>query len=446
MLALRQSVMRAFRHRDFRLLWYGAFLSFVGSWIQKAGEGWLVQTMYHNISLLTLISFCAQAPVSVLGPFAGTLADAFDKKVVLNVAQVLFGLGAIYLGVVCVMHRVVYGELLAVALLFGIVGAFEGPTRQSVVSRVVPPEDLAHAVPLNAMTFNVARLIGPAIAGALLAILTTTFDAQVGSGICYTLNGISYLALVFAVLAIRANLKPTARSAQPVGDLIVEGMKYTFRDDRFRTLFFMEVIASSCGMFYISVMPAFTSDILGMGAGGYAMAMSMVGTGAIAGLLMMIYFADMPIKSQMVRLGMLTMGIAIFMLGYVRAAWLAYPLIALIGASVIVQFNTTNTLFQLLSPDRLRGRVLAMHQWAIGGLGPFGTLFFGWFAEYTKTPHRLSFSGMSVLMPVGGLPLALKIGGACILLGAMWGSFRVRSFALHQWEPDNRSLLTETAS
>ena len=400
--------------------------------------------MTHNTFLLSTIFFCGSAPVAILGPFAGTLADAFDKKLILNIAQILFALGALTLSVLCILRIEQFWELAAVALLFGIVGAFEGPTRQSVVSRVVPPEDLAQAVPLNAMTFNMARLVGPAFAVVVLGIFDHLWDFNIGAGVCYALNGISYIALIFAVLAIRSDLKPAQSAPQPVGDLMVEGMLYTWRDARFRTLFLMEVISSACGMFYIAVMPTFTTDIMHMDERGLGVAYTLVGAGAIAGLLMMITLADRPIKSQMVRFGMVAMGVGILLLGFVRSPYLVFPLLVVIGASVMVQFNTTNTLFQLLSPDRLRGRVLAMHQWAVGGLGSFGTLFFGWLAETTKRPHALAFLQMHMRTPVGGLPMTLNIGGACILLGAAWGSWRIRSFNPNLWESSN--LKSETVT
>ncbi len=379
-------------------------------------------------------------------PIWGTLADTFDKKLVLNIAQVLFALGALVLSLLCILRVEKYWELVAVALLFGVVGAFENPARQSVVSRVVPPEDLGQAVPLNAMTFNVARFIGPAIAAFMLFIFDRMFDYNVGAGICYLLNGISYIALIFAVLAIKSDLKPRERKPQPVGDLIMEGMIYTWRDARFRTLFLMELIASACGMFYMAVMPAFTTEIMHMREIGYGVALTVVGVGAISGLLMMITLADRPYKSILVRTGMFVLGFGIFCLGFIRSPWLVFPLLAIIGAAVMVQFNTTNTLFQLLSPDRLRGRVLSMHQWAIGGLGPFGTLLFGWFAEYSKRPHTLLVLGSLVHTPVGGLPLTLNIGGVCIILGALWGSWRIKSFHPSSWEIVNQSSSTVTAS
>jgi MFS family permease len=418
--------MRAFRHRDFRLLWSGAFLSFVGSFIQTVAQGWLVYQLTHDQAKLALVTFCSMAPVSIFGPFGGTLADAFHKKLVLNVAQALFGFGALLLAVLTWTGLVQYWHILGVALLFGLVGCFEVPARQSVVGRVVPHEDLAYAVPLNAMTFNSARIIGPAIGGILLVAF--------GPAICYALNGISYLALIFAVQAIRSDLSATTRTAQPVGDLLMEGMLYTRRDLRLRTLFVMEAITSGAGLFYVSLMPALAHEILGLEQSGYAMALTMIGIGAIAALLVTTYLADRPIKGEIVRYSMFTMGIALVLLAFTRSSVVAFPLFAIIGGAVVMQFSTTNTLFQLLSPERLRGRVIAMHQWAISGLGPFGTLFFGWFAETTKTPHVVRGLGTTMKLPVGGLPLALKVGGACIIAGAIWGTAKVRKLTRAEWE------------
>jgi MFS family permease len=417
MLALRQGFARAFRHRNFRLLWFGAFLSFIGSFIQTVAQGWLVYEITGDKAKLALVTFCSMAPVSVFGPFAGTLTDMFNKRAVLIWAQALFGIGALTLGILTHMGRVQYWHILAVALLFGFVTTIEVPTRQSLISRVVPQEDLAVAVPLNAMTFNSARIIGPAIGGLLL----TWF----GPGICYDLNGISFIALIFAVLAITADMRATQMEPQPMGDLLVEGMKYTFRDQRLRTLFIMEALTSGFGLFYASLMPAIATEMLHLSETGYAFALTTVGFGGITGLLLTTYLADRPIKGKIVRSSMALMGVALLLLGFIRTPWLAFPLLAITGASAIMQFNTTNTLFQILSPEHLRGRVLSMHLWALSGLGPIGTLFFGWFSEYSKTPHTLLIAGASIPTPTGGLPLALNIGGTGILMGAAWGWYKV---------------------
>lgn len=395
---------RAFRHRDFRLMWAGAFLSFTGSFVQNIAQGWLVYELTGDVAKLALVTFCGMAPVAVLGPFAGTLADTLDKRKVLIASQLLFASGALFLAYMTATAQVEYWHVVSVALMFGSVGALEMPTRQSILSRVVPHEDLAAAVPLNAMTFNFARLVGPAIGGAMLAAF--------GPQTCYLINGVSYLFMISAVIAVRTDLSAIQREPQPISDLMLEGMRYTFKDQRLRTLFVMELITSGCGLVYIALIPAIAKDMLGLDKQGLGWAMATIGLGAISGLALMTVLSDRKVRSLMVRLSMVFIGVGLISLALVRSPMLAFPLLAIIGGSVIIQFNTTNTLFQLLSPDHLRGRVLSMHIWAIAGLGPFGILFFGWLAGATQGNARL---------PLSGIPLALSAGGLCVLLGAAWG-------------------------
>jgi len=386
---------RAFSHRDFRLLWLGAFLSFMGSWIQNVAQGWLVYELTHDEAKLAFVTFCSMLPVSFLGPLAGTFADSFDKRRVLIFAQTVFGLSALFLAASVYYGFVQYWHIIAVALVNGVVSTLEMPARQSVVSRVVPAEDLAGAVPLNALTFNVSRLLGPAVGALLLS--------QFGAQTCYLVNGISYLALIFAVLTIRADLRAVPRSPEPIADLVLDGMRYVFRDGRLKTLFVMEAIVSCFGLFYLALMPAIAKRMLGLDKAGLGVAMSFVGVGTITGLLLVTALSTRPYRAKIVGISMFLMGSGLFLLGFARSTWVAFPLLALIGGVAVMQFNTTNTLFQLLSPERLRGRVLSMHVWALSGLGPPGVLLFGWLAREAS------------------IPLSLHLGGACVVLGSLWG-------------------------
>ena len=161
---------RVFRHRDFRLLWAGAFLSFTGSWIQTVAQGYLVYQLTHDKNLLGLVSFFGMLPVFFLGPIAGSLTDTLNKRVLLVTCQAVFALGALYLAAATYFGFVEYWQIVVVALVLGAFSAIEMPTRQSVVSRVVPVEDLPVAIPINALTFNMARLVGQAIGGFLLSL------------------------------------------------------------------------------------------------------------------------------------------------------------------------------------------------------------------------------------------------------------------------------------
>lgn len=387
--------MRAFRHRDFRLMWGGAFLSFTGSWIQSVAQAWLVFELTGSEAMLGLVLFCSQIPVSLIGPAAGLLPDFWDRRWLLIACQFTFSLGSFFLAAAIYFDFLHYTHIVVVATILGTVGAIEMPTRQSIISRVVPPEDLSSAIPLNALTFNVARVIGPSI-GMLVY-------GYFGPQLCYLINGFSFAFMILSVLAIRADLRVVKGEAQPIGDLVMEGMRYTFRDVRLRTLFILEACVSTFGLFYLALMPVIAINILGLGTKESGLAMTTVGVGTIVSLLLVANISHRPIKGLIVRGAMTLFALSLVGLAYATSRWAAFPLLAIIGFCAVAQFNTTNTLFQLLSPERLRGRVLAMHVWALTGLSPLGTLAFSWFAERT------------------GLRTALLTGGLCVLAGAIWG-------------------------
>lgn len=391
----QSAALRVFRHRDFRLLWGGAFLSFVGSWIQNIAQGWLVFELTHDAAKLAFVTFCSMMPTSLFGPFAGVLTDMLNRRVVLVITQAIFGAGALFLAAASFYGFIQYWHIVVVALVSGFASTVEIPTRQSLVSQVVPPEDLAAAVPLNAMTFNLARVLGPSIG----AILLTLF----GAATCYLANGLSYLALIVAVLVIRADLSAAKRVAEPISDLLLAGVRYTLRDRRLRTLFLMEVGVSTFGLFYLPLMPAVAKSMLGLDKTGLGLAMTFVGIGAMLGLVSLMALADKPVKTRLVGFSMAALGASLMLLSFVRSPAAAFPLLAVAGMAGVVQFNCTNTLFQLLSPPELRGRVLAMHVWALSGLNPFGTLFFGWFAK------------------VVSMSAAMQLGGGLVLAGATVG-------------------------
>jgi MFS family permease len=388
-------VYRVFGYRDFRLLWTGAFLSFIGSWTQTVAQGYLVYQLTKSTYLLGLVSFFSMLPVTIVGPLAGSLTDTLDKRKLLVITQSVFATGALFLAAATYYGFVQYWHIVVTALVLGTVSAIEMPTRQSIVGRVVPQEDLPTAIPINALTFNLARLVGPVIGGILLT--------AIGPEACYLVNGLSFSALIFAGLAIKADLRATAREPQPIWDLVTEGALYTFRDVRLRTLFILEAIVSMFGLFYLTQMPAIAADILHVGKSGLASAYTVVGIGSIAALAAVMMLADRPIKALLIRVAMSVMAICLMLVGLTQNLWLAYVLFAAMGMCAVTQFNLTNTLFQTLSPERLRGRVLAMHVWALSGLGPFGVFFFGYLAQKV------------------GLPIALQVGGACVGIGALYG-------------------------
>lgn len=409
--------------RDFRLLWIGAFLSFTGSWVQNVAQGHFVYELTGDESKLGLVTICWSLPVCFFGLGAGSFADTLSRRTVLVITQLLLGLSAIYLAVVTWNHTVRYEAILIIAFINGMISSVEMPTRQSTVSDVVPSELLSAAVPVNAMTFNVARVFGPALGGIALTFL--------GVAWCYMLNGLSFLALIWAALAIRANLAPKKRDHQPLWDLITEGARYTFRDKRLRTLFLLEFLMALCGLALMPLLPAYVVDVLNMrphlingqlvdpSKQALATAFTCVGIGSLSGLLVVTALSHLDVKHHMIRISMFTLGITFPLLGSTRNPALAYGLLAVIGSAMIVQLNTTNTLFQILSPERLRGRVLAMHIWAVNGLSPMAILLFSRVANVSRLRIPFSVMGSTYFLPPGGVGLSMELGGVLVLGGAI---------------------------
>lgn len=384
---------RVFRHRDFRLLWAGAFVSFSGSWIQTVAQQYLVYEMTKSYQMLGFVAAANMLPTTVLAPFLGSVTDMFDRRKLLVICQAVFALCALYLAAATYFQFIEYWHIIVVAIITGTTGVVEIPARQSIISRVVPVEDLGSAIPLNALTFNIARPLGSAVGGVLLANL--------GVPACYMVNGLTFAGLIFAGLAIKADLSATAREPQPIWDLLFEGFLYTFREPRLRALLIAEGLVSIFGLFYMTQTAAIASDMVHRPKDLGLLLVSQ-GFGSILALVMVLAMSHLRIKGLLIRLSVGMIGALLIALGFVNSLWTALPIYLLLGICTVTIFNTVNTVFQTLAPDRLRGRVISMHNWALGGLGFIGAIILGKFAS--------AFS----------LPLAIQLGGAVVLVTAAY--------------------------
>lgn len=380
---------RVFRHRDFRLLWIGAFFSFIGSWIQNVGQGYLVYELTKSKEMLAWISFCSQIPVTFLGPFAGSLVDTMDKKKLLVYSQVFFACSALLIAFLATFKLLRLEHLIIVALLNGVVSCLEMPARQSVISATVPKEDLPVAIPFQGLTFNLARVVGPAIGGLLLA--------KLGAETCYWVNGLSFLALIFAGLAVRSDLAAKQSREGGMMDLIIEGFHYTLREPRLKMLLVLEISISLCSLFYLAQMPAIAKDLLGQGKEGLGHVYTSIGIGAILALAVTAKTADIHVKGLLIRTAVTVMGFGLIGLAFTRSLLFAIPILVALGMSGVTIFNTCNSLFQMIAPERLRGRVVSMHIWALNGVGPIGTIAFGILAEKRGLPIAMQLSGVLTL-------------------------------------------------
>jgi len=369
------------RHRDFRILWVAAFVSFTGSQVQTVVQGDYVWRLTHDNEKLAFVTFCNLIPGTFLFPFIGIVVDLFDKRWVLALSNFVMGVGALYLATAATNGTLSFVAVALVSLVAGLAQTTEMPARQGTFRNAVGDADLPKAIPLQAMTFNFARVVGPALGGVLAK--------KLGTAACFYANAVSFVALVWAAFAVKPVPGEKEGFGQPIKDLIFEGVLYTFRDGSLRTIFFMEAATSLIGMPYMAQMPAIVTDMLHGDQQLLGAAYSAVGIGALAGLLLLQSIAHLPHKALVVRSAMACFSVGLLALAVSTSTVVTFLALAVTGASAIMQFNTTNTLFQLLSPTNLRGRVLSMHFWALAGLAPIGTWLFGWAAKKSSLPTAM---------------------------------------------------------
>lgn len=357
----------------------------MGGQMQGVAQGYWVHEQTNSEGLLGMVSVCWSIPIMLLAPLAGVVADRMDRRKALLLCQVVLAVVSTATAVLLFFNQLEYWHILAAALISGSVSTVEGPARQSVVRVTVGDEDLPAAVPAQAMTFNLSRILGPAIGGLILEVS--------GPFWCFAINAFSFAFLILSILMIKADLRPVQRELGDWRDLLMEGFNYTFRNPPLKVLFFMEAATSMFGVFYVALLPAIARDQLGLDKGGLGLAHSSIGIGAILALITLSALTDKPVKTLVTRLAMAGVACGVMLLSITTQPVYAYPLLAFIGFCAISQFNSTNVLFQLLSPEPLRGRLIAMHFWAIAGVSPFGIFAFSWLADRTSNSVSLMAGG-----------------------------------------------------
>jgi MFS family permease len=388
----------ALRHRNFRLYAAGQLVSMIGTWLQSVAQSWLVYRLTGSSMLLGLVSFSLQIPVFLLAPFGGTIADRTDRRKLLLVTQSLAGLLALVLGAVTLAHIVTIRQLFVFAVLLGIVNAFDQPTRQAFVSQMVTREDLHNAIALNSSIVNSARVLGPAIAGVLVA--------TVGEGWCFVLNGLSFAAVIAALAAMRlAPLQQHPRGS-PLQE-IRSGLQWVVEAPPIHSLLLLVGIVSLFGMPYVVLMPIFADKILGGGPKALGILMGSTGIGALVGALTLASREGARGLGRWVVASAAGFGAALILFAFSRAFWLSAAVLTLAGFSMVLQLAASNTLLQTLTPDRLRGRVMAFYAMMFFGMAPFGSLWAG------STASRI------------GAPATVIAGGAISVLAALFFTLRL---------------------
>jgi MFS family permease len=382
--AFLRRALAAFTYRDFRILWLGAFTSTVGTWMQKVAQSWLIFELTKSSFYLGLDDFLGQLPILLFTVIGGVIADRHDRR------QLLIGSQWIQMGTALLLAALVYWQhvtiwhILALSFVAGLAQAFGGPAYQSLVPSLVERKDLPNAIALNSIQFNLARVFGPLLAGVVLLAY--------GTAMCFTLNGLSFLVVIIALLSLDIrHIRPTDR--KPLLHELRGGLSYVRGEPAIVALTVLAFLTTFLGLPLLTFMPIFAREIFGGDVGRYSEMMAYSGAGAVVGALVTAWLGRFRHMGLTLLVVQLAFGLLVTAFALSRIAWLSNLLLFLDGAALIVVFSLTASLVQLIVPDHLRGRVVSIYMVAFRGGMPLGSLWGGYAATLTSAPFVLAVNG-----------------------------------------------------
>ncbi len=382
-------VFRALRHRNFRLFSFGQIISLCGTWMQNVAQTWLVYRLTHSEFLVGLTYFCLQIPVFALAPLGGLASDRWSRHRIIILTQALSMVQALVLAALTLTGRVQVWQVLALAVALGCVNALDMPARQSFTVEMASKEDLLNAISLNSSIFNAARIVGPGLAGVLVA--------RLGEGVCFLVNGLSFVAVIVSLLMMRVapRLRPVGESPW---DHLMEGFRYVYHTLHIRYLLLLLGVGTLTSVPALILMPFFANDILGRGSEGLGILLAFMGVGALIGTLVLASRSSTKGLSNVVLFGSFGMGLSLILLAVSRNFYLSVAIMVAFGFSSLRQMASTNTLIQSLIPDHYRGRIMAIYTVTVVGLGPFGSLLAGAVARRCGPPLTVAAGGVFCLL------------------------------------------------
>ncbi|MFI5059453.1 MAG: MFS transporter [Candidatus Acidiferrales bacterium] len=386
---LESTRFRALQHRNFQLFIAGQLVSLIGTWMQSTAQLWLVYKLTGSAALLGLFGFANQVPILFLASIGGYVGDRYNRHLGVIWTQTAAMVLAFLLAALTLAQVIQVWHLIAIAFLVGIVNAFDVPIRQAFLVQMVGKEDLPNAIALNSSIFNGARVVGPAIAG--LAIV------WIHEGWCFFLNGVSFLAVIGALLAMRIpKTKPKHADESPFRTFI-QGFRFVMSDRPVRAALLLLSLLSLLGLQYSVVLPIFAKDILHRGAGGFGLLMSFAGAGAVVGALHFAARTDYKGLAKWIAATSTICAICLIVFSESKIFWLSSMVLVVVGYAATSQMAATNTLIQIRVPDELRGRVMAVYATMFMGVQPIGALLAGGIAKKIGAPYTLTIFGMLVL-------------------------------------------------
>lgn len=385
------ALLTVFRHRNYRLFFSGQLVSLMGTWMQSVAQGWLVYSLTHSPFLLGLTSFCAQVTVFFMASFGGVIADRVDRRKMLIWTQSLSMAQAILLAVLTLAHVVQVWEIIVLAFGLGFINAFDIPSRQAMTLDMVGREDLRHAIALNSMMFNLARVIGPSLAGALIAV--------VGEGVCFAFNAVSFGAVLTSLLLMRIPQRPPRVNKHALRE-IADGYRYSLGEKRIRSALMLVGVSSCFGAAYLSLLPAFARDLLHGDATSYGTLMTSVGLGALIGAYGLSRIHERWLTLAPI-LASACFGIGLIAFSHSHVLWVSVALLLPTACSLMLLGGTTNTVIQLAAAEHMRGRVISHYTQSFLGMMPWGALLLGYVAGRIGVADAVTIGGAVVILSAG---------------------------------------------
>ena len=418
-------IFRSLKYKNFRLFFTGQSISLIGTWIQQIAMPWLVYDVSHSVFLLGVVSFTGQIPTLILGSFAGVLSDRWNRYNILIVTQILSMMQALILALIIFNGNIQVWQIILLSTLLGCINAFDIPARQSfLVEMVGDKRDLSNAIALNSTMFNGARLIGPSIAGILIATM--------GEGICFFINGISYIVVIACLLGMKIIPRKFNNEKADFKKELKDGFSYTFGFAPIKYIILLIALISLAGLPYAVLMPVYAKDILHGGSHTFGFLMGASGFGAMTGAIYLASRKHVLGLERLIPAAAAIFGIALIAISISRNFYLSVILMVIAGFGMMLGLASCNTILQTIVDDDKRGRVMSIYTMAFMGAAPFGSLIAGGLATLSGVPLTLTLGGITCIF--GALIFAEKLPHIFKMIRPSY----VKLGIIHEPDPENQ--------
>lgn len=381
----RGGVLSAFGERDYAVLWSGAFISNIGTWIQTAALLWLIKVVLKSNSWVGAVNMANFVPVLFLVPFSGSLADRYNRRKLIIVGQTVMMLGAFALAVTASFHVDNKAAILVTVTIIGIAFALNFPAWQAILPDMVPRKDMLNAIALSSAQWNLARFVGPVIGAALLTFFSPA--------VAFYVNGVSFLFVIAALMLIHSERGVMPPPTDTIRRHVLEGFKYVWHRKWMVNILIALTVVSLFGFSYIVLIPSVVKDVLHRGGGAYSFLLGMTGLGAVIGAPLVTVLSRRFHEKQIIKAAALGLGLFLIAFSFSRTYWLSCLISIGLGASFLMMGSATNSLLQGCSEREMRGRVIGLYIMVFIGVSALGGQLLGYVADLRSTPFSLALGG-----------------------------------------------------